>query len=95
MMSKWKQDRLEKIASNDDLHIAPLRPDRFTYGSPTWIWSVVVDGDLYVRAYNGIRSSWYLAAIKQKAGRITAAGQNTEVNFEAAAGKVNERIDAA
>jgi hypothetical protein len=54
-----------------------------------------VDGDLYVRAYNGIRSSWYLAAIKQKAGRITAPGQNTEVNFEAVAGKVNERIDAA
>jgi hypothetical protein len=48
---------------------------------------VVVDGDLYVRAYNGIRASWYLAAIKQKAGRITAAGQNTEVNFEAVAGK--------
>jgi hypothetical protein len=24
-----------------------------TYGTPTWIWSVAVDGALYVRAYNG------------------------------------------
>jgi hypothetical protein len=25
-----------------------------TPGTPTWIWSVVVDGQLYVRGYNGM-----------------------------------------
>jgi hypothetical protein len=47
-----------------------------------WIWSVAVDGALYVRAYNGKNSRWYQAALRQKAGRITAAGMTKEVTFE-------------
>lgn len=33
----WSKQELEKIAATDDLHIAPFRPDRKTYGTPTWI----------------------------------------------------------
>jgi|SRR5438128_8695605 len=94
-MSKWPKDELRKIAETDDLHISPLREDGKTYGTPTWIWSVVVDDALYVRAYNGKNSSWYKAALHQKAGRITAAGITKEVNFEPVEGEINERIDDA
>ncbi len=94
-MSKWPKDELRKIAETDDLHISPLREDGKTYGTPTWIWSVVVDEALYVRAYNGQNSSWYKAALHQKAGRITAAGVTKEVNFEPVEGKINDRIDDA
>ena len=80
-MTSWTKDELSKIAGTDDLHIAPFREDGRTYGTPTWIWSVVVDGDLYARAYNGRNSRWYQAAMNQKAGRITAAGFTTEVMF--------------
>jgi hypothetical protein len=52
-MSEWKADELHKIAESDDLHISPFRADSKTYGTPTWIWSVVIDDALYVRAYNG------------------------------------------
>jgi hypothetical protein len=52
-MSDWSKDDLDKIAASDDLHVAPFREDGKTCGTPTWIWSVVVDGALYVRAYNG------------------------------------------
>ena len=52
-MSSWRKDELKKIAHTDDLHISPFREDRVTYGTPTWIWSVVVDDSLYVRAYSG------------------------------------------
>jgi len=55
----WSNDELRKIADTDDRHVSPFRPDGKTYGTPTWIWSVVVDGDLYVRAYNGRQSRWY------------------------------------
>ena len=55
-MTAWDQDELRAIARADDLHVAPFREDGKTYGTPTWIWSVTVDGELYVRAYNG-RSS--------------------------------------
>ena len=80
-MSRLTED-LEKIAETDDLHIAPFRDDGTTYGTPTWIWSVVVDGALYVRGYNGQASRWYQAAVRQKAGRITAAGTARDVAFE-------------
>jgi hypothetical protein len=52
------------IAAADDLHIAPFREDHETCGTLTWIWSVVVDGVLYVRAYHGTDSSWYQAAMR-------------------------------
>jgi len=94
-MSTWPKDELNKIAETDDLHISPLREDGKTYGTPTWIWSVVVDEGLYVRGYHGQKSRWYQAAIRQKAGRITAAGMTKEVTFEAVDGAINEAIDAA
>jgi len=92
-MTAWPKNELRKIADTDDLHISPFRDDGKTYGTPTWIWSVVVDDGLYVRPYNGKNSRWYRAAVRQKAGRITAAGMTKEVTFEPVEGEVNDRID--
>ena len=94
-MMKWSDEDLRKIAEVDDLHISPFREDRVTYGTPTWIWSVAVDDALYVRGYNGQKSRWYQAAVRQRAGRITAAGMTKEVSFERADGPINDRIDDA
>jgi hypothetical protein len=94
-MITWPKDELRKIAESDDLHIAPFREDGATYGTPTWIWSVAVGDDLYVRAYNGKNSRWYRAAMRQRAGRITAAGMTAEVTFEPVDGPINDRIDEA
>jgi hypothetical protein len=94
-MSIWASDELKKIADSDDLHISPFREDGTTYGTPTWIWSVVVDGSLYVRAYNGTASRWYKAAMKQKRGRIATAGMTKEVRFEPVDDCMNDRIDDA
>jgi hypothetical protein len=92
---KWKPEELRRIADTDDLHISPFREDGVTYGTPTWIWSVVVDDGLYVRGYNGQQSRWYQAAIRQKAGRIRAAGMTKVVMFEPVDGPMNDRIDDA
>jgi hypothetical protein len=94
-MIPWSKDELRRIAEADDLHISPFREDRVTYGTPTWIWSVAVDDALYVRGYNGQKSRWYQAAVRQKAGRIIAAGITKEVTFEAVDGPINDRIDDA
>jgi hypothetical protein len=71
---QFSTNELKQIDKADDLKIAPFREDGKTYGTPTWIWEVVVDGQLYVRAYNGVDSRWYQSALQQKAGRIIAAG---------------------
>src|SRR3954463_5399339 len=92
---KWEPEELRRIAETDDLHISPFREDGKTYGTPTWIWSVVVDDGLYVRAYNGQSSRWYQAAMRQKAGRIAADGMTKEVRFESVNGTIQERIDDA
>ena len=94
-MSTWPKDELQRVAATDDLHASPFRDDGKTYGTPTWIWSVVVDDSLYVRAYHGQSSRWYQAALRQKGGRITAAGLTKEVAFEPVDGAVNDRIDDA
>jgi hypothetical protein len=94
-MAKWSRAELRKIAEADDLHISPFRENGVTYGTPTWIWSVAVDDALYVRGYNGRKSRWYQAAVRQKAGRITAASMTKEVTFEPVIGPINDRIDDA
>jgi len=93
MSGTWSKDELQRIAETDDLHISPFREDGKTYGTPTWIWSVVVNGELYVRSYNGQNGRWYRAAIQQKCGRITAAGMTRDVTFEPVTGAINDRID--
>jgi hypothetical protein len=91
----WTNEELTSIAEADDLHVAPLRDDGKTHGTPTWIWSVAVDDALYVRAYNGPDSSWYRAALRQRAGRITVAGRTIEVTFEQVEGAITDQIDQA
>lgn len=95
-MTAWTTDELRAIASTDDFHIAPFRADGATLGTLTWIWSVVVDDAVHVRAYNGTNSRWYQSARSQRAGRITADGVEKDVAFipiEDAA--LNDRIDPA
>ena len=89
----WSPQELQAIVAADDLKIAPFRDDGITYGTPTWIWCVAVDGDLYVRGYNGRKSRWYNAAVRQKAGQITAAGATRQVGFETVDEALNDRID--
>jgi len=94
-MKTWPGEELAQIGSTDDLHISPLREDGITLGTPTWIWSVVVDGSLYVRPYHGPKSRWHQAAIRQGAGQIRAAGLTRQVRFEPAPDEVNAKVDRA
>jgi hypothetical protein len=66
-----------------------------TYGTPSWIWSVAVGDALYLRGYNGTKSRWYQAALRENARRIIAAGMTKEVSFEPAGGSINDSVDNA
>ncbi|MFF2773076.1 DUF2255 family protein [Streptomyces bacillaris] len=95
-MTDWTPEELQAIASTDDFHISPFRADGTTLGTPTWIWSVVADGAVYVRAYNGTASRWYGSASTQRAGRITAGGVEKAVTFTPTRdGRLDAKVDAA
>ena len=94
-MTSWSEDEIKEIAVSDYPHISPFRDDGVTYGTPTWIWTVLIDGALYVRACNGHASRWYQAAMRQRSGRISVACMTRDVSFEPGADQVNELIDAA
>lgn len=91
----WRADELDRISQADDFHVAPYRDNHVTLGTPTKTWSVAVDGDLYVRASNGTRTSWYKSAVRERAGQITAAGMKKLVAFEPVQGAINQKVDAA
>lgn len=94
-MISWPTATLSAIVEADDLKISPLREDGVTFGTPTWIWCVAVDGDLFVRGYHGASSRWYVAALAHPDGRIHAAGAVFDVTFETAPAELADAIDAA
>lgn len=94
--SAWPAETAQQIATTDDFRVAPYRPDGQTTGTLTWIWSVVVDGRVFIRAWNGTAGRWYRAAIAQRAGRIAAAGAEHDVTFAPVTDTaLGDRIDAA
>ncbi|QGV05385.1 DUF2255 family protein [Lactobacillus acetotolerans] len=82
-MKQWSKEELNKFADNDSIEIEPFYDDGKTHNTPITIWFVVIDNNLYIRAHSGLNSKWYQSSIKQKAGKITAAGKNYNVNFTA------------
>ena len=94
-MSTWTPEQLNAIESSSDVYLAPLRRDRTTYRGFTQTWGLVVDGQFYVRAANGLDSKWYQAAVGQGAGRVRVGDQVWDVTFTPVAGQHEDAIDAA
>ncbi|MEF3354961.1 DUF2255 family protein [Paenibacillus sp. GYB006] len=82
MQTHWSQEQMDAFSKADDMYISPFYSDGKTPGTPTWIWSVVADNNLYVRAYNGQNSRWYQSAVRQKAGKIKLNGEEYKVTFQ-------------
>jgi hypothetical protein len=57
--------------------------------------TLVVDGQVFVRAANGPTSRWYQAAIVQGAGRVRVEDRDYEVRFAAAPADLADAIDTA
>ncbi|WP_143462988.1 DUF2255 family protein [Levilactobacillus enshiensis] len=95
-IAHWQAQQLTNFSAADDFRVSPFYDDGKTYGTPTWIWSVVVDGHLYIRAWNGLSSRWHRSAVQQRAGRMYLAGANYEVSFvDVDSADLNNQIDQA
>ena len=79
-MTGWDPEELERIASADELEVAPARHNG-TLRPGTPIWVVRVGDDLYVRSWRGSDGAWFRAARARGHGHISAGGVERNVPF--------------
>ncbi len=98
MTGTWTRDELARIATADELRVAPRRADG-TLRDPVTVWVVRQDDDLYVRSYRGVDGRWWRGAEASHEGHIRAGGVDRDVVFEDTGDRVdrqlNDRIDRA
>ena len=92
-MTAWTNDELTRIASADELQIAPRRRDG-TLRNPRTIWVVRHDDDLYIRSVDGRTSAWFRGAQVRHEANIQAGGVDKDVRL-VEVDDLNEEIDAA
>jgi hypothetical protein len=92
-MTAWTNDELTRIATADELQIAPRRRDG-TLRNPRTIWVVRHGDDLYVRSVNGRTSAWFRGAQVRHEGHIQAGGVDKDVRL-VETDDLNDQIDAA
>ncbi|MFE3215772.1 DUF2255 family protein [Streptomyces antimycoticus] len=94
-MTTWTSDELNRIATTDELEMAPLRGD----GTPRTavpIWVVRDRDDLYVRSYRGTDGAWWRTAQGSHEGHIRSGGVDRDVTLvEEGDPGVNDRVDDA
>lgn len=94
-MAGWTSDELNKIATAEELEIAPEQ-ENGALRNPTTIWVVRVGDELFVRSWRGQDGFWFSAAGRSKQGRIWAGGLEKEVSFEEVEDSdLNDQVDAA
>jgi putative transposase len=83
-MTAWTTEELTRIATAEELQIAPRRRDG-TLRNPRTIWVVRHGDDLYVRSVNGRTSAWFRGAQVRHEGHIQArAARDGELKAEIA-----------
>ncbi|GAA2591169.1 MULTISPECIES: DUF2255 family protein [Streptomyces] len=94
-MTAWTSDELNRIATADELEMAPRRGDG-TLRGPVPIWVVRDGDDLYVRSFRGTDGGWWRTARTSHQGHIRSGGVDRDVTFEEVTGsEINDRIDTA
>jgi hypothetical protein len=94
-MAAWKKDELDRLASSEEVDIAPRLRDG-TLGKRVTIWAVAHDDALWIRsAVKGRDAAWYRAVQASHAGRIWAGRSEKDAEFEEAGEGVADQIDAA
>ena len=92
-MTAWTTDELTRIATADELQIAPRRRNG-TLRNPRTIWVVRHGDDLYVRSVNGRTSAWFRGAQVRHEAHIRAGGVDKDVRL-VETDDLNDQIDAA
>ncbi|WP_186325343.1 DUF2255 family protein [Cellulosimicrobium sp. TH-20] len=85
---------LAEIGAASEIRIATRRRDGSTR-RPIPIWIVCVDGEVYIRSYNGPTGSWYRQAITHPYAEISANGHTASVQLTPADPSTRGDVDRA
>jgi hypothetical protein len=78
--SIWTESQLSELADAEELVLVISRVERPELRFP--VWSVVVDGDAYVRSYLGVTNGWYRAVVANQHQAIVLDASDVAVLFE-------------
>ncbi|MFI6495475.1 DUF2255 family protein [Streptomyces sp. NPDC050564] len=90
-MTTWPPEDLALLTGSESLVLTAGDDDHLGVE----IGMVLVGGELYVRAYRGVRSSWYQAAYKHRHGHIRVGAVTRDVLLETRDTRPASEIDAA
>ncbi|GAB3834951.1 DUF2255 family protein [Kribbella italica] len=92
MTELWTPDDLQRIASADELQIAPRRTDG-TLRRWVPIWVVCVDEQVYVRTWYRRNTGWFAHVLDSHRACVRVPGLQTDVSVEHV-GTGSERLRA-
>jgi len=93
-MAEWNPTELERISASREIEVSSLREDG-ALTKPVTIWTVRVEGELYVRSVRGGSGGWFKGAERRHEGRIEADETAVDVTFEDAPHHLDAEIDDA
>lgn len=93
-MSTWDPAAIEQVATNDEIRLAVDKQDG-SAGKPVIMWSVDVDGEVYVRAVYGDTSPWYRRALVTETGELKVGSLQARVAIRLIGHEKAAAIDAA
>jgi hypothetical protein len=93
-LKQWTDKEIDALGAAGELEISSRRADG-TLSPPVTIWAVRHDDNVYVRSVNGPSATWYRAAKRRAAGRISSGGVERDVRLLDPEGDVEDAIDTA
>jgi len=79
-MPTWTPEELDSLDRTREIRVAGRRDDG-SLRPLTIVWTVVVDGAVYVRSYKGADGKWYQGVLRGMTGAISWNGQQRDVAY--------------
>jgi hypothetical protein len=79
----WTAAELAAISETEEVHVSSRRLDG-TMSDGRTIWTVVVDGSVFIRSADGPDKPWFRAARNRGAGRLQVGDASFAVTFHPA-----------
>lgn len=93
-MPGWNENLLDRFAESEEIRISSRRRDG-SLSNPVIIWTVRVGDELFARSTYGPDKPWYRSVSLRQQGKISADGDEIDVDFETPLTDNLDQVDEA